>query len=808
MTMMMRRFDFSRSPSWSAARSKPIAYAAALASTGAMYLVRAGLGDVLKTRAPFIMFFFSITISARIGGLGPGLLATVLSTAIGWRAFLAPSRTSVSQVPSDAVVMALYIGIGVTISLVCERMHRAIEQAAEQAAARRVSEEQAERRLAEIQSIYGTAPVGLCTLDTDLRWIRINERLAQFNGAPVEAHIGRTCRELLPDLADVIEPLLRRVLGTGKPMIDVEITGRTAARPDEDRTWSTSAYPLRDAGGTIIGINLVCSDITERKRAEQRLRAASEAAERNLAQLEAVLGSIREGLAIAGPDGELVTMNAAGLRMLDVSSLAEARNSDIPSERRTLDGAPVAPEEQPLARLLRGERVERVEHCLRLEPGGPERILSYNGAPVLDREGRRIAFVVTFQDVTAEKLAASEREALLESERAARAEAERANRMKDEFLAVISHELRTPLNAILGWAGLLRRPGRTADQIDKGLEVIERNTRVQVQLISELLDVSRIVTGKIHLDLQPVGLSSVVEAGVDVLRAAAGTKGVDLSAAIAPIEAPMRGDPARLQQIVTNLIANAIKFTPAGGRVEVTLSSRDGFTDLTVRDTGHGISAEFIPHVFDRFRQADASTTRQHGGLGLGLAIVKHLVELHGGTVRAESAGVGQGATFTVSLPCEETRISTTALVTEEPPSLRGVRVLVLDDEQDTRDLVMRLLEENEAEVQAATSAEEALSLLRAQVPDVIVSDIGMPGMDGYALMRRVRSEGSNARHVPAIALTAFARAEDRARALAAGYQAHLTKPIEPAELVATVASVRTMRVSLKKSSRSGRSAA
>ncbi|MBY0232241.1 MAG: response regulator [Gemmataceae bacterium] len=365
----------------------------------------------------------------------------------------------------------------------------------------------------------------------------------------------------------------------------------------------------------------------------------------------------------------------------------------------------------------------------------------------------------------------------------AQEEAERANRVKDDFLATLSHELRTPLNALLGWTHLLRSGKLDAATTARGLEVLDRNTRAQAQLIDDLLDVSRIVTGKLRIESKPVDLAGVLQAALDTVRPAAGAKGVALSLRA---EGPCltTGDAMRLQQVAWNLLSNAVKFTPRGGRVEAGIQRVGTWWELRVRDDGSGIDPDLLPHVFERFRQGDSSTTRQHGGLGLGLAIVRHLVELHGGTVSAESDGEGRGAAFRVLLPVA----AVAPAQAEAPPvplgEIRGLRVLVVDDEADAREMVSFVLAGAGAEVRTCAGAEEALACLDGFAPDVLVSDIGMPGQDGYALLRQVRERGSL---VPAVALTAFARAEDRMRALAAGFQMHAAKPIDPAALAHAV---------------------
>ncbi len=407
--------------------------------------------------------------------------------------------------------------------------------------------------------------------------------------------------------------------------------------------------------------------------------------------------------------------------------------------------------------------------------------------------------------------AAAAREELLASERSARGEAERASRMKDEFLATLSHELRTPLNAILGWSQILKRKGTEDEDVAEGLAVIERNARAQTQIIEDLLDMSRIISGRVRLEVQRVDLAEVVEAAVETVKPAAEARGVRVQVVLDPVAGPVSGDPGRLQQVFWNLLINAVKFTPRDGRVQVMLERVNSHVEVSVIDSGEGITPEFLPQVFDRFRQADGSTTRRHGGLGLGLAIVKQLVELHGGNVRAKSAGVGQGSTFTVMLPVmavregaepgEERRHPTAdgaaGGVKEEAEKLEGgdiagMRVVVVDDEADARALMKRLLEENGAAVMVAGSAAEALEVLKRERPDVLVSDIGMPGEDGYSLIRRVRGlRGEEGGATPAVALTAYARAEDRMKAVGAGFQHHVAKPVEPGALIAVVGSLR-----------------
>jgi signal transduction histidine kinase/CheY-like chemotaxis protein len=396
------------------------------------------------------------------------------------------------------------------------------------------------------------------------------------------------------------------------------------------------------------------------------------------------------------------------------------------------------------------------------------------------------------EEISRRKLAHQEREQLLASERRARADAEEANRTKDEFLAILSHELRTPLNAMLGWVHLLRGGKLDGPTTARGLDVLERNTRAQARLIDDLLDVSRIVTGKLLVEARPVELADVAAAAVDAVRPAAAARGVSLNVQLDPAGGPVRGDATRLQQVAWNLLSNAVKFTPAGGRVEVRLLRADSHAELVVSDNGQGISSALLPFVFDRFRQGDSSSTRRHGGLGLGLAIVRHLVELHGGAVTAESAGETRGATFRVRLPILTVQSAPPEIRAEKRESahgaIAGLRVLVVDDEADAREMLGVVLRQAGAEVTTAACAGEALDLLDRMTFDVLVSDIGMPGEDGYELISRLRARPEERGGLaPALALTASARGEDRLRALAAGFQLHTAKPINPGELLAAV---------------------
>jgi PAS domain S-box-containing protein len=504
-------------------------------------------------------------------------------------------------------------------------------------------------------------------------------------------------------------------------------------------------------------------------------------------------------------DGTITSWNDGAQRLYGYTAAeAVGRNISMLVPPSQTDDLP-----QIAGRITQGERVEPFETA-RVTKGGRAIHVSLSVSPVRDSDGRVVGASAIARDVTERRRIEEERRRLLESERASREAAEEASRLKDDFLATVSHELRTPLTAIHGWALLLASGQLDAAASARAVQVIERNARAQKQIINDLLDVSRIISGKMRLDVRRVELGSVLSAAVESVRPAAAAKEIELRTALDAPAAEVSGDSDRLQQVFWNLLSNAVKFTPAGGRVSVRLSRADGHAEVAVIDTGQGISPDFRPYVFDRFRQGDPSTARAQGGLGLGLSIVRHLVELHGGTVRAESEGEGRGSTFTVELPLlriadsgsrVEDRASgggdgsdsgESAVRNPQSAMLEGLRVLVVDDDEDALPLISALLRQHGARVSTAGSAGAALAALEHGGFDVIVSDIGMPGKDGYDFIRELRARESAraARRTPAVALTAYARAEDRARALAEGYQAHVPKPAEPEELVAAVAAL------------------
>ena len=537
-----------------------------------------------------------------------------------------------------------------------------------------------------------------------------------------------------------------------------------------------------------------------RRRAEEALRKQSE-------WLQVTLSSIGDAVISTDVEGRVTFMNRVA-ESLTGWSQEEALGRPLSEVFVALNEQNRQPVENPALRALStGTIVGLANHTILIARDGTEWPIDDTAAPIRNEQGEVAGVVLVFRDITERRRLESERERLLASAQAAQQEAEQANRLKDEFLATASHELRTPLTAVVGWSRLLRTGKLDAESSARALEAIERNASLQTKLIDDLLDVSRIITGKLNLDRRPIEMAHVVSDAVNTVRPAADAKNITIETSFDADAGPVLGDANRLQQVVWNLLSNAVKFTPKNGRIGVALLRADSQIEISVRDSGEGIHPEFLPYVFDRFRQADGKTTRSHSGLGLGLAIVRQLVELHGGTVYAHSDGPGRGAMFTLRLPAlsiylvpgsgadafARSRIrAREELSIECSPRLDGVRVLVVDDDLETREMLHAVLSQCNAEVITAASAAEALHAIDRRKPDVLVSDLGMPEQDGYELIKQVREMESrnNRSATPALALTAYAKAEDRVRALAGGYQVHLSKPVEPAEFVLVVANL------------------
>jgi signal transduction histidine kinase/CheY-like chemotaxis protein len=714
-------------------------YGGAVLAVALSVLIRLPLQPLLGGGVPFLFFFPAIVAASWYGGLGPGLLATALSTLTADYLFLPPVYSFGLPNLASGVQAALFAAIGVFISLLNERLHGA-RRAAQSAA---------------------------------LEILRREEELRRARSVASESE------ERLRILAEREE--LRRSL-------DLQ-------RQDHEE------LEVMNRIGRVLTAEL------DRERLVQSLTDEATQA------LHAQFGSFFYNV---------VEENKESYVLYTLSGVPREAFSQFPMPRNTEVFGPTFRGEG----IVRGADITRDPRYGRNAPyhGMPEGHLpvrSYLAASVISRSGEVLGGLFFGHEevgvfgereerilagVAVQAAIALDNATLFRQAESSREAAEAASRSKDEFLATVSHELRTPLNAILGWAQLLMSDGADAQRRERGLETIVRNAKLQSQLIDDLLDVSRIVSGNMRLDVQPTGLVTVIDAAVAAVGPAAEAKQITLRKVLDPLAGPVSGDPARLQQVVWNLLSNAVKFTPKEGKVEVRLERVNSHLEIIVADNGIGISPEFLPQVFDRFRQLDSSTTRHYGGLGLGLAIVRHLVELHGGTVRVESPGPGQGTTFVVLLPLSIAHLSSADRRRVHPqaglgPSdpcrddptldLRGIRVLVVDDEPDARETLQQILEHCNAEVATASSAREALDLLPRWRPHVLLSDIGMAGEDGYDLIRQVRAlPAESGGQTPAAALTAFARGEDRLRTLHAGFQLHVPKPVDIRELAAVVASL------------------
>jgi PAS domain S-box-containing protein len=673
-------------------------------------------------------------------------------------------------------------------------------------------------------------------------WNRGAERIFGYTSDEI---IGKPVTLLIPpDHLDEEPEILARIKAGDR--IDHYETVRVA-KGGRLIDISLTVSPIKDANGVIIGASKIARDIGDRKHAENAMREQSEiietvnrlglmlAGELDLDKLvQAVIEAATEISDARVGAFFYYVLSEHGERRLRFALSGIPREVFANSIPRDTDIFPPSFKDEGIVRLddIKNEPRYRNNSPYFSSLDGHFDVASYLVVPVISRSGEvygglffgdpqegvfteRSARII--EGLAAQVVIAMDNARLFEAAQNARAEAEQAalenerlyrqaqdaSQLKEEFLATVSHELRNPLNAILGWSRMLRLGQVPEEDVAKTLDTIERNAQAQTQLIDDLLDVSRIITGKLRMDVRAADPNLFIEAAIEAVKPAAEAKGVRLQRVMDLSSVSVPGDPIRLQQVVWNLLSNAIKFSDRGGRVQVRLERVNSHVEIIVCDTGQGISAEFLPHVFDRFRQADQRSTRQHGGMGLGLAIVKHLVELHGGSVCAASPGTGQGATFTVRLPVvpiyqidpDGGRVHPSArnllLQMEDSGRLDGMVILVIDDEPDTRELLKAGLEHCGAQVVIAASADEAFGALDLRIPDVLISDIGMPGEGGYDLIRKLRSlPVEKGGRVPAIALTAYARVEDRLRALRSGYQMHVPKPVELAELVAVVDSL------------------
>jgi PAS domain S-box-containing protein len=633
--------------------------------------------------------------------------------------------------------------------------------------------------------IVENAREGICIVAEGERIGFVNQSLADMLGYTVDEMLGHSIFEFIfeEDLEIAKERMEQRKAGDTAPR-DFRFR-----RKDGSEVWaSVTTNILYEEDGGFLGLLGMLTDITERRRAEETIRESE------------------ERLRLAIDAGQVGTWDW------------DILNNHVTWSDRTYQFHGVEPGQfggrvEDFAEMVHPEDRERVRAAIYfaiedrqpystemrvVRPDGEVVWIATNGQVIYDSQGRAVRMLGATVDITERKRAEAERVELLRREREARKAAETANHMKDEFLATLSHELRTPLNAIIGWSDMLRSRKVEPSLIGQALEVINRNAKFQARLVEDLLDVSRIITGKLQLEVRQVELLSTVNAAIDVVRPAAEAKGIRLEMEYESPAYEVIGDTTRLQQVVWNLLSNAIKFTPRGGKVDVKVQRVDSMVEIVVSDTGQGIKPEFLPYIFDRFSQADNSRTRSHSGLGLGLAIVRYLVELHGGEVEAHSAGEGQGASFTVRLSLAAVRpqegyfdlgFASVAADGSEAPALNGLKILLVDDNADTREMLSTILAAEGAEVKTSATAREGFESLKEWRPDLLVSDIGLPGEDGYSLIRRVRNlqpeEGGT---IPALALTGYVSPEEGEQALKAGFQVHLAKPAEPGKLISVVA--------------------
>jgi signal transduction histidine kinase/ActR/RegA family two-component response regulator/PAS domain-containing protein len=821
-------------------RSVTFRYGTAILVVVATLAVRFLLQPLLRSELPFVLFVPSVMIAAWVGGLGPGLFATFAAGGAAHYFFVQPRFSFPMLNTRDMGELAVFAVVGMFVSWLVEGRFAAYARLADAETALGRLNRDLEQRVADLQTLLDVIPVGIAIAeDTACASIRVNPALARALRLPPGANASVTAppdekpsyrlmrdgRELTPD-----ELPMQTAASQGVSFRDVELD---LVFPDGDAiNFTTSTAPLFDQEGHPRGCVTSFLDITERNRvlaAEQKARIEAQRAEeqaRFLAEATTLLTSSLDYRATLDRLARLTVSHLADWCTVDVvdddgrvrrAAVAHAdpgkqnvvsvlrRYSPTPASGSRVPGViatgrpDVLTDVQPSHVAAVDQEPELAAAIRALEPTSLLTVPIVAGGQVLGAIGlgsARAERRYTDADLPlAEALA--RRAALAITNARLYESAQEANRLKDEFLATLSHELRTPLNAMLGWARLIMTGNLAPDLVARGLETIERNAHAQAQLVDDVLDVSRIITGRLRLDVEQVELRPVVEAALDAVRPAADAKQVQIELSVDAEVPPISGDRGRLQQVAWNLLSNAIKFSDHGERVEVRVARIGSQLELQVRDHGEGITADFLPYVFDRFRQADSSVRRQHRGLGLGLAIVRHLVELHGGTVAAESAGRGKGAVFTVRFPIRAVRIETTRdredVVTSASAPQPGVaglglldrlRVLIVDDEADARDLLGFVLEREGATVLMAGSAAEARTVVYTGAPNVLVCDIGMPAEDGYTLVRGLRAAGFG---FPAIAVTAYARMSDGQAALEAGFQVHMPKPVDAAELVAVI---------------------
>lgn len=645
---------------------------------------------------------------------------------------------------------------------------------------------------AHLESLLAHAPIGIALLDAEFRFRQINARLAAFNGLSVEAHLGRSIREVLPELAPILEPIYARIFATGEPVLDNEIVAATPAEPGVARVWRNSYFPVRALDGTLSGVGVVLQEITGQREAEQALHA-----ERR--QLEAIVNTMHEGVVAVRPDGTFALINPAALAMTAFAvEKPLAGMQELPRlqyQPSDADGHPLPVDLLPMQRVLRGERFVGLELCVGEAADGQNFWHLVNGTPVLDEQGNLALGVVTFQEITEQKRNEATLAAHAEALSRTNAELTRALRLKDEFLAMMSHELRTPLNAVLGISeGMMEQIYGPVDERQRhALAQVAESGRHLLSLLSDMLDLARIGVGAEQLEPERVNVELLCRNAQELVGGRARKKELRLMRSVSLGVEAVRADQRRLMQILVNLLDNAIKFTPAGGTVglEVVGDAAREQIAFTVWDTGIGIAPEDLGQLFQPFTQLDRRLSRSYEGIGLGLTLVQRLTELHGGSVQLESAP-GKGSRFTVTLPWSEAdnvRPTEPVRPVTEPHWSHPPRILAADDHEPTLELYVAQLSRLGCTVMTARTGREAFEQIRTQRPEVVLLDIQMPELDGLSVIRQVRADAAVAA-TPIIAVTALAMPGDRQRCLDAGASAYLAKPVGVHTLVETIAEV------------------
>ncbi len=756
------------------------------------------LGDAV----PYLQFFPAVMLASWLGGLGPGIFSVLLAAAFADFFLVRPVYSFAVLSTADRVSMVLFTVVGSAIAALIENVRQSD-------LAHRTAARAAEAHARELDAIFEALP--------DAVYVGTAQGITRVNKVGLEM-LGVSSLEDLNDPVGVLggkfhvrdassgEPLPASRLQFSRAIAGEMVAEEVLARRADtgaDVYIRSSAAPIR-LDGKVVGAVAINADVTEGRRAAARLERANVALSRATRRLAEVVANVPGVVweAWGQPDEASQRIDFVSDHVRTLLGYEPGEWTATPNFWLTV----VHPDDKARAAARARATYESGKSGRNefrwMRKDGTIVWVEAHSSVILDDDGHPVGMRGVTLDISERKRYELERAELLARAEAARAEAIEANRLKDDFLATLSHELRTPLNAVLGYVRMLRQGVVDGDRRSRALEIVERNATALTQMVGDVLDVSRIVGGKIRLNIQAVDLPAVLDEAVETIRTAAEAKGVRLQVTADPLAGPVSGDPDRLQQVIWNLLSNAVRFTPRDGRVQVRLGRLDSHIEIAVSDSGIGIDSDFLPHVFERFRQADSRFSREHGGLGLGLAIARDLVELHGGTIRAFSDGPGTGATFRVHLPLMSVFPDAGPLAPAATPAdagdrqqraagLRGVRLLVVDDDADALALMRDVLEDAGATVLVADSAAGALTIISTVVPDAVVTDLGMPGTDGFALLAAIRASSEAAvRSLPVAALTAFARSEDRTRALRAGFALHLAKPIDPAELLVAVSTL------------------